>query len=80
MAGDTDATMSAEIRFVRALHYFLLMDGWGNIPFTLEPMTKPEQRSRAQMYEWLEQETDRNRTGPFRSKSKKNRQMPVMVV
>ena len=56
MAGDTDATMSAEIRFVRALHYFLLMDGWGNIPFTLEPMTKPEQRSRAQMYEWLEQE------------------------
>ena len=74
MAGDTDATMSAEIRFVRALHYFLLMDGWGNIPFTLEPMTKPEQRSRAQMYEWLEQ----NR--PFPKQKQKNRQMPVMVV
>ena len=29
----------------------IIMDGWGNIPFTLEPMTKPEQRSRAQMYD-----------------------------
>ena len=32
------------------------MDGWGKHTLTLEPMTKPEQRSRAQMYEWLEQE------------------------
>ena len=55
-AGGNDATMAAEIRFLRAFEYFTLMDAWGNIPFTLNPLTKPVQYSRAQAYEWLEKE------------------------
>lgn len=55
-AGDQDATKLAEIRFLRAYEYFSLMDGWGNIPFTLQPLTKPERYTRAQVYEWLEKE------------------------
>ena len=55
-AGDQDATKLAEIRFLRAYEYFSLMDGWGNIPFTLQPLTKPERYTRAQTYEWLEKE------------------------
>ena len=55
-AGGNDATMAAEIRFLRAFEYFTLMDAWGNIPFTLNPLTKPVQYSRAQAYEWIEKE------------------------
>lgn len=55
-SADYDATMTAEIRFVRALHYFLLMDGWGNIPFTTSPLTKPEQLSRQDAFTWIENE------------------------
>lgn len=53
---DYNATMTAEIRFVRALHYFLLMDGWGNIPFTTSPLTKPEQITRQEAFNWIENE------------------------
>ena len=31
---DQDATMTAEIRLVRALEYYMLMDAFGNIPFS----------------------------------------------
>ena len=51
-----DATKRAEIRFVRALHYYLLTDGWGNVPFSETVGSKPVQYSRAQMYKWLEDE------------------------
>lgn len=55
--GDYNPKMSAEIRFVRALAYYYLMDNWGNVPFTLEvSANKPQQYSRAQLYEWLEGE------------------------
>ena len=55
-AGDQDATKLAEVRFLRAYEYYSLMDAWGNIPFTLQPLTKPERYTRAQTYEWLEKE------------------------
>ena len=55
-AGDQDATKLAEVRFLRAYEYYSLMDAWGNIPFTLSPLTKPERYTRAQTYEWLEKE------------------------
>ena len=55
--GDYDATMTAEIRFLRALHYYHLMDGWGNVPFTLAVSSEaPEQISRQDLYNWLETE------------------------
>ena len=32
VAADQDAQKIAEIRFIRALHYYLLMDAFGNVP------------------------------------------------
>ena len=55
VASDHDATMTAEIRYLRALQYYLLMDLYGNIPFS-ETIEKPGQYTRAQVYEWLENE------------------------
>ena len=54
-ASDYDATMTAEIRFVRALHYYLLMDAFGNIPFATT-LTQPRQMTRQEAYEWIENE------------------------
>lgn len=54
-AGSIDERKTAEIRFVRALQYYLLMDAFGNVPFT-EVVTKPTQMARKDMYEWLEKE------------------------
>ena len=55
--GDKDATMSAEVRFLRALDYFLLMDGWGNVPFITEVSTEsPKQYTRQQVYDFVESE------------------------
>ena len=52
VAGGEDATKTAECRFLRAMQYYLLMDAYGNVPFS-ESMGKPEQKSRKDMYEWL---------------------------
>jgi len=52
-----NSTMTAEIRFIRALSYFLLMDGWGNVPFVTSISSEnPPQYSRQQMYEFVESE------------------------
>ncbi|MBR4926446.1 MAG: RagB/SusD family nutrient uptake outer membrane protein [Prevotella sp.] len=54
---DYDATKTAEVRFLRALDYFYLMDGYANVPFTLAVSTaKPEQIQRADLFNWIEQE------------------------
>ncbi len=54
---DYDATMTAEVRFLRAFHFYLLMDAFGNIPFTTRvSVDNPEQYSRAQVYEFIESE------------------------
>ena len=55
VASDYNATMTAEIRLVRALHYYLLMDAFGNVPFALT-LTTPERYTRKQIYDWLEKE------------------------
>lgn len=52
LAGSDDVTRTAEVRFLRAMQYFLLMDAYGNVPFT-ETLEKPTQKSRQEMYEWL---------------------------
>lgn len=72
VAGDQNATMAAEVRFLRAFEYFTLMDGWGNIPFTINPMTKPVQYSRAQAYEWLEKELQEIEPNLSEAKAKKS--------
>lgn len=55
--GSYNAAMTAEIRFLRALHYFYLMDGWGNVPFTTAVSSeKPRQAQRAEVYAFIESE------------------------
>ena len=54
---DYNATMSAEIRFLRAFQFYLLMDAFGNIPFTTKISgDNPEQYTRTQVYEFIESE------------------------
>lgn len=54
---DHDATMTAEVRFLRALDYYLLMDAFGNVPFTTTVGSeKPQQYTRAQVFEFVESE------------------------
>lgn len=55
VASDHDATMTAEIRFVRALHYYLLMDAFGNIPFSTTLGT-PVRMTRQEAFDWIESE------------------------
>lgn len=52
-----DATRTAEVRFLRALYYYHLMDCFGNVPFATALMsTSPEQIQRAELFKWIEQE------------------------
>lgn len=54
---DYDATMTAEIRFLRAFQYYLLTDAFGNIPFsTIISGDDPEQKPRAEVCEFIESE------------------------
>lgn len=52
-----DATRTAEVRFLRAMYYYFLMDCWGNVPFATQLMaTSPEQIKRADLFTWIETE------------------------
>lgn len=56
-SGQHNATMTAEVRFLRALYYYYLMDSFGNVPFTTKVSSeKAPQKSRAEMYAWIESE------------------------
>ena len=49
--------MTAEVRFLRALYYYHLMDCFGNVPFmTAVSNEKAPQYSRQQMYDFIETE------------------------
>lgn len=57
VASDYDATMTAEVRFLRALYYYLAMDAYGNIPFlTTVSSEKAPQASRQEVYNFVESE------------------------
>ena len=52
-----DATHEAEVRFLRALYYYHLMDAFGNVPFATALMsTPPPQIQRADLFKWIEEE------------------------
>ncbi|MBO4802187.1 MAG: RagB/SusD family nutrient uptake outer membrane protein [Bacteroidaceae bacterium] len=54
VASSVDATRTAEIRFLRALYYYYLMDLYANIPFTLAVSSeKAPQWKRAEVFNWL---------------------------
>lgn len=47
----------AEVRFIRALNYYYLLDFFGNVPFVeVVAITPPEQIKRADLYAYLEKE------------------------
>jgi hypothetical protein len=57
VAGDYNPTYTAEIRFLRALYYYHLMDCFGNVPFKeTVSVEKGVQKKRADMFEWIESE------------------------
>ncbi len=57
VCGGMDATREAEVRFLRALYYYHLMDCFGNVPFATALMsTSPEQIQRADLFKWIESE------------------------
>jgi hypothetical protein len=52
-----DATREAEVRFLRAMYYYHLMDAFGNVPFATALMsTPPPQIQRAELFAWIESE------------------------
>lgn len=52
-----NAQMTAEIRWLRAFHYYHLVDGWGNVPLvTAISSDKPTQASRNEIYQFIESE------------------------
>ena len=55
--GDVDKQKTAEVRFIRALDYYFLMDAFGNVPFTevISAKSAP-QYSRKQVYDYIEKE------------------------
>jgi len=52
-----DKTREAEVRFLRALYYYFLMDCFGNVPFATEvSLEAPQQIMRADLFAWIESE------------------------
>ena len=52
-----DATREAEVRFLRALYYYHLMDCYGNVPFSTKVSTEsPSLMQRADLFQWIETE------------------------
>ena len=52
-----DETRTAEVRFLRAMYYYHLMDCFGNVPFATQLMsTSPEQIQRTDLFKWIESE------------------------
>lgn len=48
----------AEVKILRAFYYFMAVDGWGNVPFSIDysDPSYPEQKDRKFMFEWIEKE------------------------
>ena len=57
VAAGEDEQKLAEVRFLRALYYYYLMDGWGNVAFLTEVSSEPApQAKRAEVYNFIESE------------------------
>jgi hypothetical protein len=54
---DSSVKQRAEVRFLRAMAYYYLMDFFGNVPFTdVVSLTPPTQMKRADLFVWVEKE------------------------
>jgi len=55
--GSYNKEMSAEVRFLRAMYYYHLMDCYGNVPFSTSILGEaPSQIKRADLFAWIESE------------------------
>lgn len=65
--GSNDAEMihkRAEVRFIRAVNYYHLLDMFGSVPFTVTvSSSNPEQIERVSLYNWLIDEIEGGHTG-----------------
>lgn len=73
-AGSGDKTQAAEVRFLRAYYYYLMMDFFGNVPFcdtSIDPSV-PQSRPRAEMFDWIlaELETAEKDMSPAQAKAR----------
>lgn len=55
---DHDATMTAEVRFLRALDYYELLDMFGNVGFVDHVGANKVQWTRKQLYDWIDKEVN----------------------
>lgn len=70
VAAEYDATMTAEVRFLRSLYYYLAMDAFGNIPFITNVGDKAVQMPRAEMFKFIETELLEAEAGLAEAKAK----------
>ena len=61
--GDYDASMTAEVHFIRALYYYYLLDNFGNPSFSETVGEVPRQIQSAELYAWIEKELTENMDG-----------------
>lgn len=65
--GTTDPEMihkRAEVRFIRAVNYYHLLDMFGNVPFIVTVSgNNPQQIARASLYQWLIDEVEGGHSG-----------------
>lgn len=70
---DYNATMTAEVRFLRAMYYFQLLDCFGNVPFVTRISSELSQQiARADLYKWVEEELLAAESGMSEDKAKKS--------
>lgn len=60
---DYDATMTAEVHFIRALYYYYLLDNFGNPSFSETVGEKPRQIKSAELFTWITKELEDNMDG-----------------
>ena len=60
---DYDATMTAEVHFIRALYYYFLLDNFGNPSFTENVGETPQQIQSADLFNWIVKELEDNMGG-----------------
>lgn len=57
---DHDATMTAEVHFLRALYYYFLLDNYGNPAFSETVGETPRQIQSADLFAWIVKELEDN--------------------
>ena len=62
ITGDAVNTNIAEIKVLRAYYYFLAVDLWGNVPYSVDKkeMESPKQKNREEMFTFIETEIKEN--------------------